>query len=56
MDNEVDPVYEAEQTFQAAEQAVRRLASDLELSEAELAIARIRLARAKQDEGSNRGR
>lgn len=48
MDREVDSVRRAEKAFEDAESQVRHLTSELELAEAQLVIARIRLARAKQ--------
>lgn len=55
MDQEVDPVYEAEQAFEQAERFVRHVASELELAEAKLTIARLEYARAKEAERESRG-
>ena len=55
MDREVDSVRRAERAFEDAESQVRHLTSELELAEAQLVIARIRLARAKQTERESRG-
>lgn len=55
MDREVDPVWEAEKAFEDAESQVRHLTSELELAEAQLVIARIKLARAQQTERESRG-